>query len=83
MVGERLKSLIFEQFAARSDLRPFHIFYHPLPSATVCYKFCAVYSGHKITQPIFNSKAVSLCKLLRIKRKLVAGGRIELPTLGL
>ena len=33
--------------------------------------------------PGFALKESSRCKLLRIKRKLVAGGRLELPTLGL
>ena len=83
MVGRRLESLIFEHLAARPDLGGSHILSHVLPFATVCYAFRAVSSGHKFdpTRKRFEPSIVR--KLLRIKRKLVAGGRIELPTLGL
>ena len=47
------------------------------------YASSAVYSGHKVDTRGLELNELSLCKLLRFKRKLVAGGRIELPTLGL
>jgi hypothetical protein len=55
----------------------------PLSSATVSCRFRAVYSGHKLATPESELKEASPCKVLGIKRKLVAGGRLELPTLGL
>ena len=59
-----------------SSLPFFPIRYHSYASS-------AVYSGHKVDTRGLELNELSLCKLLRIKRKLVAGGGIEPPTLGL
>ena len=82
MVGQRTKSLIIEELAKRSDGRGFHVCYH-FAVRYVAHTFCAVCSGHKLVRRLFDWEDASLCKLLRIKRMLVAGGRLELPTLGL
>lgn len=59
---------------------------HSLPSFTIPYCLLtsrAVCSGHKLATAECGSKEASLCKLLRGKEKLVAGGGLEPPTLGL
>ena len=39
--------------------------------------------GHKLATAFFRTDQLNDCKLLDVKAYLVAGGRIELPTLGL
>ena len=52
-----------------------------LTFSTILYRrylvhtFCAVCSGHKLVRLLFDGKQVCLCNLLRMKRKLVAGGK--------
>jgi hypothetical protein len=61
-------------------------FSHSLPLFAVRYlphTFFAVGSGHKLAKPSFDSKEASLCKLLSIKRMLVAGVGLEPTTLEL
>jgi hypothetical protein len=83
MAGQGFKSSCFMQLAAPSDVRALPILYHFLTLATVRYTLRAVCSGHKLDTLGFELKDSSRCKLLRSKRKLVAGGGIEPPTLGL
>src|SRR5687768_6710119 len=59
---------------------------HSLTSFTIrclLYTFSAVCSVHKQATCLYSDERGRSCKLLNIKRYLVAGGGIEPPTLGL
>ena len=69
MVAQRIKSLIIEKLAKRSDHRAFPILYDSLP----CLYVPCLCSGHKLENWLFDWKEASPWKLLKIRRRLVAG----------
>jgi hypothetical protein len=83
MVGQKHKSLSLKMLWQVNIARHFGTTSHSFPSFTVGYTFSAVNSVHNLATPGFESNKASVCKLLRLERKLVAGGGIEPPTLGL
>jgi hypothetical protein len=73
MVGQSDKSLILFAWQRARIVRAFQIFSHRLPFATVWHTSRAVYFGHKFDPTRSRFEPSIVRKLLRNKRKLVAG----------
>jgi hypothetical protein len=83
MVHQGLKSLVLSTWQRPQIFDHFLFFTIPYYQLQFLIRSVQFVLDTNWPQPAFEMREVSLCKFLRIKKKLVAGRRIELPTLGL